>query len=347
MSFSLKKELFTFTKAQTSAIFATACDYAMRLLIDKVVGLNYLLATALGALTGALVNCIVNYNFTFRGNAARKRDVALRYAFTWTGSITLNTLGTAFFHEVLGVKAYLAMLITSLLVALLWNYSLQRSFVYQTIKLNTFFMKIRSSLQQFIYRVIDPLIRPLIRLGVTPNLVTFLGFLGTTCSSAIFFLAALHPSHSLSLLGWGGLVMICSGLFDMIDGRLARLANLTSRFGAFWDSTLDRYSELFTLAAVATFFFSLSSILWGAVSLLALVGSIMVSYVRARAEAVGLECKVGILQRPERVVLLSLGTIITGLTSHLLPTYIAVATIALLANYTAIRRILHVYKNLH
>ncbi len=131
MSFSIKKEILTFFKAQGSAIFATGCDYAMRLFIDKLVGLNYLTATVIGGLTGAVVNCIVNYNFAFRGNSARKRDVALRYFLMWTGSIALNTLGTAFFKECVGLKAYFAMLLTSFLVAICWNYGLQRSFVFR------------------------------------------------------------------------------------------------------------------------------------------------------------------------------------------------------------------------
>ncbi|MCD8288517.1 MAG: GtrA family protein [Prevotella sp.] len=130
MSLSLKKEIFTFCKAQGSAVFATGCDYAMRLFIDKVLDHNYLMATFFGALTGGMVNCIVNYNFAFRGNTARKIDVVLRYFLMWAGSIALNTAGTAFFKEIVGLRVYTAMLLTSFLVALFWNYMLQRSFVY-------------------------------------------------------------------------------------------------------------------------------------------------------------------------------------------------------------------------
>ncbi len=130
MALSLKKEIFTFCKAQGSAAFATGCDYAMRLFIDKVLDHNYLVATFLGAVTGGIVNCFVNYNFAFRGNTARKIDVALRYFLMWAGSIALNTAGTAFFKEVAHIRVYTAMLLTSFLVALCWNYMLQRSFVY-------------------------------------------------------------------------------------------------------------------------------------------------------------------------------------------------------------------------
>ncbi len=346
MALSLKKELFTFTKAQTSAIFATACDYAVRLIVDKVVGMNYLVATAMGAVTGAVVNCVVNYNFAFRGNSARKRDVAWRYLFTWVGSIVLNTSGTAFFHEVVGLKAYFAMLLTSFLVAICWNYGLQRSFVYRAFRAKNFSMTYRDFFQKEIYRVIDPFIRAMLRLGITPNVVTFVGFVGNVCATGLFVVAATGVERPLTWLGWGGAVILFAGLFDMMDGRLARVGGLVSRFGAFWDSTLDRYSELLSLAGIVAFFFSMGDTLWGVVTLLALVGSIMVSYVRARAEALGIECKVGIMQRPERVVLLALGTILTGILQCLLPLYIAVGAIALLANYTAWLRVYHSYKQL-
>lgn len=134
MALSLKQEIFTFCKAQGSAVFATGCDYAVRLLVDKVFDHNYLYATVAGGLTGGIVNCLVNYDFAFRGNTARKIDVALRYFLMWAGSIALNTGGTGFFKEVVHIRVYTAMLITSFLVALFWNYALQRSFVYKNFR---------------------------------------------------------------------------------------------------------------------------------------------------------------------------------------------------------------------
>ncbi len=134
MALSLKKEIFTFSKAQCSAIFATCCDYAVRLLFDKALDFNYLAATFIGAVTGGIVNSFVNYNFAFRGNHARKIDVAWRYFVMWAGSILLNTAGTGFFKEFVGLKVYFSMLLTSFLVALCWNYMLQRSFVYKDYK---------------------------------------------------------------------------------------------------------------------------------------------------------------------------------------------------------------------
>jgi len=128
---NIKKEVTTFMKAQGSAIFATGCDYFMRLMLDKVIGTSYVWATFLGAVFGGIVNCCINYRWVFSGNDNRKRDVAWRYLVIWLGSVILNTAGTAFFKEVVGIKAYYAMLLTSALVAIGWNYTMQRWFVFR------------------------------------------------------------------------------------------------------------------------------------------------------------------------------------------------------------------------
>ena len=207
-------------------------------------------------------------------------------------------------------------------------------------------MNYRDFLQKLIYRIINPVINAMIKIGVTPNIVTFTGFIGNCLAATLFVCAAFMEADAMAWIGWGGLVLILSGLFDMMDGRLARQGNMSSTFGAFWDSTLDRYSELISLGGLAAFWFVADENLWGVVTLLALTGSIMVSYVRARAEGLGLECKVGFMQRPERVVALSVGAIITGLTDSGIAVCIAVALIALLANITAFWRVWYCYKQL-
>ncbi len=126
-----KKELFTFAKAQCSAFAATVADYMMRVMLDKIVNIPYLYATFFGAITGGIVNCCINYRFVFRNNDARKMDVAWRYLIIWSGSIFLNTAGTGFFKEVFGIKVYYSMLMTSALVGVLWNYMMQRLFVFR------------------------------------------------------------------------------------------------------------------------------------------------------------------------------------------------------------------------
>uniref|UniRef100_UPI0026EFCB0A CDP-alcohol phosphatidyltransferase family protein n=1 Tax=uncultured Duncaniella sp. TaxID=2768039 RepID=UPI0026EFCB0A len=136
-------------------------------------------------------------------------------------------------------------------------------------------------------------------------------------------------------------------LFDMLDGQVARLGNLVTRFGALYDSVLDRYCELLTLGALSFYLIENDYTIGALITFLALIGSVMVSYVRARAEGVGLECKVGFMQRPERVVVTSLGCLACGLIGLWSPNttlpitvlIIAMAVIAVFANITAFARV--------
>ena len=209
-------------------------------------------------------------------------------------------------------------------------------------------MKYRDYLQKLIYTLINPIIKGMIKMGITPNMVTTIGFVGNVIAAFLFIHASqLTPiSMGFSWIGWGGAILLFSGLFDMMDGQLARLGNMSTTFGAFWDSTLDRYSELFSLFGITLYLMTASGIWAGVITFLALVGSIMVSYVRARAEGLGIECKVGLMQRPERVVVTALAAIITGMTSNLWWLIGGMALIAVLANITAFWRVAHCYKQL-
>ena len=209
-------------------------------------------------------------------------------------------------------------------------------------------MKYRDYLQKLIYTLINPIIKGMIKMGITPNMVTTIGFVGNVVAAFLFIHASqLTPiSMEFSWIGWGGAILLFSGLFDMMDGRLARLGNMSTTFGAFWDSTLDRYSELFSLFGITLYLMTASGIWAGVITFLALVGSIMVSYVRARAEGLGIECKVGLMQRPERVVVTALAAIITGMTSNLWWLIGGMTLIAVLANITAFWRVAHCYKQL-
>lgn len=209
-------------------------------------------------------------------------------------------------------------------------------------------MNYRDYLQKLIYNLINPIIKGMIKMGITPNMVTTIGFVGNIIAAFIFIHASqLTPlSMGFSWIGWGGTILLFSGLFDMMDGRLARLANMSTTFGAFWDSTLDRYSELFSLFGITLYLMTASGIWAGVITFLALVGSIMVSYVRARAEGLGIECKVGLMQRPERVVVTALAAIITGMTGSLWWLIGGMTLIAVLANITAFWRVAHCYKQL-
>ena len=206
-------------------------------------------------------------------------------------------------------------------------------------------MNYRDFLQKVIYVIINPIIKAMIRLHITPNIVTFIGFIGNIVAAGFFVEAAL--TQSLELLGWGGLIILAAGLFDMMDGRLARMGHMTSSFGALLDSTLDRYSEMVTLMGIVLIFTEHPDDCWfpmGIVTFTALLGSMMVSYIRARAEGLQIECKVGLMQRPERVVVTTITAILTGATENLWWLAGGMIIIAILANLTAFWRMAHCYK---
>lgn len=219
-------------------------------------------------------------------------------------------------------------------------------------------MNYRDFLQKVIYVIINPLIKGMIKLGITPNMVTTIGFIGNIIAAAFFIHAAyilkspagLLPdtiSACYTELGWGGFIIIASGLFDMMDGRLARMSGKSSLFGALWDSTLDRYSELVSLFGICLFFiaFQAEDYFWmGIVTFAAMIGSVMVSYVRARAEGLDIECKVGLMQRPERVVVTAAVAILSGITGNIWWLAGGMILIAILANITAFWRIAHCYR---
>lgn len=209
-------------------------------------------------------------------------------------------------------------------------------------------MNYRDYLQKIIYQIINPLIKGMIKIGITPNIVTTIGLLLNIVAAAIFVEAAMTTSEHCAhqLIGWGGGVILFAGLFDMMDGRLARMGNMSSVFGAMWDSTLDRYSELITLGGICLMFVKGDWFWISVVTFAAMIGSVMVSYVRARAEGLGIECKVGFMQRPERVVVTAVTAIISGATGNLWWLAGGMILIAVLANITAFWRILHCYKEL-
>lgn len=214
------------------------------------------------------------------------------------------------------------------------------------------YSSLRDGIQQIVYKIINPGVVMAVKAGITPNVVTTLGLLGNIAGAALLIYAALSANSDYVLIGWAGVVVILSSIMDMVDGYMARTANMCSVFGAFYDSVLDRYCELVTLSGLA-FYFMHFSYPWAAViTFLSLIGSIMVSYVRARAEGLDLECKVGLMQRPERIVVTVLGMLLTGFLDGVVPfdsiwfIIASQAVIALFANFTAFHRILHVKNQL-
>lgn len=221
----------------------------------------------------------------------------------------------------------------------------------------------RTALQHGIYFVINPFVRLLIRLGVTPDMVTTIGLLGNVAAAAVIAAAAgagTSPMEDASpryaLLTWAGVLVIWFSLFDMLDGQVARLGGMVSRFGAVYDSVLDRYCELTVLGAVAYYFSCIGEPPGALLTFLALIGSVMVSYVRARGEGMGIVCKIGFMQRPERVVVICLSVLITGIVGYnqapgdsFNPNVIltcGMGFIAIFANLTAFARINYIRKAL-
>ncbi|MCS7150282.1 MAG: CDP-alcohol phosphatidyltransferase family protein [Caldimicrobium sp.] len=178
----------------------------------------------------------------------------------------------------------------------------------------------------------EPLLMPVVRIlaqwKIHPNAVTALCFLG-------FLTASFFVAHGKFLLA--GIILIIFAPLDAIDGLLARTSKKVTPFGAFLDSTMDRYGEIVIFLGFTYYFIFKGSISGIILSFLGMTGSLMVSYTRARAEGLGLECKVGLLTRFERITLLIL--------SLLLDTaFVFLALVSLLTHFTALQRIWHVYK---
>ncbi len=190
----------------------------------------------------------------------------------------------------------------------------------------------RLGISEWVRNVSQPVILPVVKLlanwGVHPHLVTVVCFLGFILSSLFivkgeFFIA--------------GLLLSIFAPLDAIDGALARFTNKVSAFGAFLDSVLDRYGEIFIFLGFMWYFLVKGSIAGVTLSFLGITGSIMVSYTRARAEGVGIECKVGILTRFERITLLIFSLIFDLV-------FIFLILVTLFSHFTAFQRIWHVFK---
>ncbi len=220
------------------------------------------------------------------------------------------------------------------------------------------FKSIRDALQQLIYKIINPFVYGMIKVGITPNMVTTIGFLGNVLAAALMVYAATRPESGERFywMAWSGATIIIFSLFDMLDGQVARLGNKVSKFGAMYDSVLDRYCELFTLGGITYFLMATGYEAGAIITFLAMIGSVMVSYVRARAEGLDIECKIGFMQRPERVVVTSVAALACGIYGceadtpcfdPMLILIVAMGIIAVFANLTAFARIAHCRRQLN
>ncbi len=184
----------------------------------------------------------------------------------------------------------------------------------------------------------QPAVRLLARTSITPSTITWFGFLLAVGAAALIIAGHIFAA---------GFVVLFAGFFDILDGALARHTNQTTRFGAVLDSILDRLSEavlllgilvLFLLAEELSVLFTLLAKEWSILLVcLALFGSLLVSYIRARAEALGLECQVGLFTRAERVIVLALGLWLNQVV-------IALAIIVVFSFFTIGQRLIYVWQ---
>lgn len=180
-------------------------------------------------------------------------------------------------------------------------------------------LPIRTKIQLGIYTLINPIVRLLIRLGLTPNMITVIGLVLNIGVAFIFILGAQQGNRGdLSYVGWAGALVLFAGLFDMLDGQVARLGKMSSLYGALFDSVLDRYSELILFLGICYYLISHHYFFGSLFAFIALIGSMMVSYTRARAEGLGIESKGGLMQRPERVITIGISALACGCFAPLL-----------------------------
>ncbi len=194
------------------------------------------------------------------------------------------------------------------------------------------------ALERLFYAVVDPLIGGLVRIGVRPNTITTVG-LGFVVASAVAF--------GMGSIQLGGLLLLLSGVVDTLDGAVARRTARTSKFGAFYDSTLDRIGDGATFIGIGLYFMTAPDIAYRnaavVMCMVAVLASLTVSYTRARAEGLGLECRVGIAQRAERIVGVGGAALIVGAGPGGLVLSSIVTLLTLLSVITVGQRIVFIY----
>jgi CDP-diacylglycerol---glycerol-3-phosphate 3-phosphatidyltransferase len=165
---------------------------------------------------------------------------------------------------------------------------------------------------------------------INPNILTFTGVLISLWAAFEFGYGSLFK---------GGLVIILAGLFDMLDGEVARLSRSETRFGAFYDSVIDRYSDVIILQGLLVYYARHQMLGYVVLVGVVIMGAVLTSYTRARAESLIASCKVGFMERPERIVLLIIGSLANRMEAVLW-------ILAILGNWTVINRIYYTWKEL-
>src|SRR5215813_2812362 len=186
-------------------------------------------------------------------------------------------------------------------------------------------MTFTGGIGKFFGAIINRIVRWLALSKIHPNVLTFIGLLINIYAAWLFAQGSFR---------WAGLVVIGAGVFDMVDGRVARATSQVTRFGGFFDSVLDRYSDLALYMGLLVYYASINRFPYIVLTAIAMTGSVMVSYTRARAENSIPKCKVGFLERPERIVLIIIGALFDRMAPVLWVT-------AVLSNITVIGRMIY------
>jgi CDP-diacylglycerol--glycerol-3-phosphate 3-phosphatidyltransferase len=189
-------------------------------------------------------------------------------------------------------------------------------------------MTFTGEIGKFFGAIIERIVRWLALSRIHPNVLTFLGLVINIWATWLFAQGNFR---------WAGVVVIGAGLFDMVDGRVARATSQVTKFGGFFDSVLDRYSDLALYMGLLVYYASINRFPYIVLTAIAMTGSVMVSYTRARAENSIPKCKVGFLERPERIVLIIIGALFLRMAPVLW-------VIAVLANLTVVHRMIYTYR---
>ena len=197
-------------------------------------------------------------------------------------------------------------------------------------------MTLTGGIGVFCGAIIDRIVRWLALSKIHPNVLTFLGLLINIWAAWLFAWAGSAPDPRVDFR-WAGLVVIAAGLFDMVDGRVARATRQVTIFGGFFDSVVDRYSDLALFMGLLVYYASINRFFYIVLTAIVMTGSVMVSYTRARAENSIPKCKVGFLERPERVVLIIIGALFDRMAPVLW-------VIAVLSNLTVIHRMSYTWQ---
>jgi len=179
-------------------------------------------------------------------------------------------------------------------------------------------------------RVLDSFVNLLASLRVHPNILTLIGLVINIFAMVLF---------AKGIFMWGALVVVFAGIFDIVDGEVARRTKRVTKFGAFFDSVIDRYSDVLLLLGLIIWYAKIHRIFYVGLTGLVLIGSVLTSYTRARAESLIPACKVGFLERPERIVLLIIG----GLGDRMAA---VLWVMAILSNWTVSQRIWYTWREL-